>query len=78
MHTIDINIKIYIYLLVSLGFLVFLFCFGFGGFLWGFFFFFGFFEIGFLCVCYPRNHFVDYAGLELTQICLLLPPKCWD
>ena len=21
---------------------------------------------------------VDQAGLELTEICLSLPPKCWD
>jgi hypothetical protein len=25
---------------------------------------------------YPRTHTVDKAGLELTEICLLLPPKC--
>ena len=26
----------------------------------------------------PQSPFVDQAGLELTQICLLLPPKYWD
>jgi hypothetical protein len=27
---------------------------------------------------WPRTHHVDYAGLELTEIHLLLPPKYWD
>jgi hypothetical protein len=26
----------------------------------------------------PETHFVDPAGLKLTEICLPLPPKCWD
>uniref|UniRef100_A0A8C8UP70 Uncharacterized protein n=1 Tax=Peromyscus maniculatus bairdii TaxID=230844 RepID=A0A8C8UP70_PERMB len=26
----------------------------------------------------PGTHFVDQAGLELTEICLPLPHKCWD
>lgn len=24
------------------------------------------------------SHYVDQAGLEHTEIILLLPPKCWD
>jgi hypothetical protein len=24
------------------------------------------------------NLYVDQAGLKLTELCLLLPPKCWD
>ena len=42
--------------------------------------FFWFFETGFLCsfgAC-PGTPFVDQAGLKLTEIGLLLPPKCWD
>ena len=37
-----------------------------------------FFETGFLCSpgC-PGTHFVDQAGLD-SEICLPLPPKCWD
>ena len=32
-----------------------------------------------LCIPgYPATHFVDQAGLELTEIYLLLPPQCWD
>ncbi|KAH0520577.1 WD repeat-containing protein 70 [Microtus ochrogaster] len=27
---------------------------------------------------YSGTHFVSKAGLELTEILLLLPPKCWD
>ena len=27
---------------------------------------------------YPGTHSVDKAGLGLTEICLLLPPECWD
>jgi hypothetical protein len=58
-------------------------------FFWGvFFFFFGCFGFGFgfffrdrvsLCSsgC-PGTHFVDQAGLELREIHLPLPPKCWD
>ena len=34
------------------------------------FFFVLFFKTGFLCV--------TLAGLELTDILMLLPPKCWD
>jgi hypothetical protein len=26
----------------------------------------------------PGTHFVDQAGLELTEIHLPLPPECWD
>ena len=26
----------------------------------------------------PGAHFIDQAGLELTKICLPLPPKCWN
>ena len=40
-----------------------------------------FFETGFLCVdLVPilELALVDQAGLELTEICLLLPPQCWD
>ena len=39
------------------------------------------FEMGFLCVnnpgC-PGTQSVDQAGFRLTEICLPLPPKCWD
>ena len=35
-----------------------------------------------LCIvgAYPEACFVDQAGLELTEICLLLPllPECWN
>ena len=50
----------------------------------GVYFYFWFFKIGFLCVvpvvlvvlgC-PCS--VDQAGLELIEILLPLPPKCWD
>ena len=27
---------------------------------------------------WPATHYVDQAGLRLTEICLLLPPECWD
>lgn len=26
----------------------------------------------------PRTHYVFHAGLNLTEICLSLLPKCWD
>jgi hypothetical protein len=26
----------------------------------------------------PETYYVEQAGLELTEICLPLPPKCWD
>jgi hypothetical protein len=26
----------------------------------------------------PETHFVDQADLRLTEICLPLPPECWD
>jgi hypothetical protein len=26
----------------------------------------------------PGTHYVDQAGLKSTEICLLLPPECWD
>ena len=45
-----------------------------------FFFPFFFFKTGFLCsfgAC-PGTYLVDQAGLELTEICLSLPPECWD
>lgn len=33
-------------------------------------------ETGFLCLfCY---HSVDQGSLKLKEICLSLPPKCWD
>ena len=38
-------------------------------------------EIGFLCVtalAVLELALVDKAGLELTEICLLLPLECWD
>ena len=28
--------------------------------------------------CCPGTHSVDQAGLELTEICLPLPPECWN
>ena len=46
-----------------------------------FVFYFCFFETGFLCVALepcPGTHFVDQAGLKLTEIDLRLPPECWD
>ena len=38
------------------------------------------FKTGFLCVslAVPGSHSVDQAGLQLTEICLSLSPKCWD
>jgi hypothetical protein len=27
---------------------------------------------------WPGTCFVDQAGLEFTEICLPLPPECWD
>ena len=27
---------------------------------------------------YPGIHFVHQAGVKLTEICLPLPPGCWD
>ena len=35
----------------------------------------------FLSLCSPsctRTHYVNQAGLELTDICLLLPPEYWN
>lgn len=26
----------------------------------------------------PGTHCVDQANLELSEICLILPPECWD
>ena len=40
-----------------------------------------FFETGFLWCSFeacPETHPVGQAGLKLTEICLPLPPKCWD
>ena len=40
-----------------------------------------FFETGFFCVALEpvlELALVDQAGLELTEICLPLPPECWD
>jgi hypothetical protein len=39
-----------------------------------------FYKTRFLCVPpgFPGTHSVDQAGLEHTEICLPLPPKCWD
>jgi hypothetical protein len=32
-----------------------------------------------LCrVGYSETYSVDQSGLELTEICLPLPPECWD
>ena len=28
--------------------------------------------------CCPATHFVDQAGLEISEIHLPFPPKCWD
>lgn len=55
-------------------FLIYLFCFG-------------FFQTGFLCVALSvlelalyvdRVDHVDQVSIEHPEICLLLPPKCWD
>ena len=27
---------------------------------------------------WPAAHYVDQAGLELTEICMPLPPESWD
>ena len=38
-------------------------------------------KTGFLCVTVLAGlelALVDQTGLELTEICLHLPPKCWD
>ena len=46
-----------------------------------FFLSFFFFETGFLrsfLVPVLELALVDQAGLELTEICLSLPPECWD
>ena len=40
-----------------------------------------FFKTDFLCVTAQvtlKLIFVDQAGLELIEICLPLPPECWD
>jgi hypothetical protein len=40
-----------------------------------------FFETELFCETvptFPGTHSVDLAGLKLTNICLPLPPKCWD
>ena len=45
------------------------------------YFFFWFFKIGFLFVALElilELALVDQAGLKLTEICLPLPPKCWN
>ena len=43
------------------------------------YYYFGLFETGSPCsVSWPGTHYIDLAGLELTEICLSLPPKCWD
>ena len=44
------------------------------------FFFSSFFETVFLCSfgASPGTHSIDQAGLDLTEICLSLPPVCWD
>ena len=42
---------------------------------------FGFFETGFLYVkalAAVELALVDQADLDLTEICLCLPPRCWD
>ena len=36
------------------------------------------FETGFLYASCPITLCVDQAGLDLTEICMPLPPKCWD
>jgi hypothetical protein len=46
----------------------------------GFILFYGFFAYH-VSLCsngWPRFHCVDLAGLEVTEICLPLPPECWD
>lgn len=46
-----------------------------------FFFFISFSILKTLCVTEPWpswTHFVDHSGLELTEICLTRPPRCWD
>ena len=44
-----------------------------------FFFFFKFFETGFLCVSLAVLELILYTRLALnTEIRLPLPPKCWD
>jgi len=35
------------------------------------------FETRSYCLGWPGIHCVDQAGLELTEIHLLLPPQCW-
>jgi hypothetical protein len=30
------------------------------------------------CPGCPGSHFIDWASLELTEICLSLSPECWD
>jgi hypothetical protein len=42
-----------------------------------FFFFFGD-KVSLYSSDYPGTHHVDQADLELTEIYLTLPPKCWD
>ena len=37
-----------------------------------------FIETGFLCVTALGVLELDQAGLELTEICPSLPPKCWN
>lgn len=42
---------------------------------------FGLFFLGKVSLCspdYPRTCFIYQAGLELPEICLFLPLKCWD
>lgn len=37
------------------------------------------FEIGFLCAPGCRGiRFINQVGFKLTEMCPLLPPKCWD
>ena len=45
-----------------------------------FFFFSRFFKTGFLCVALAilELALIDQVGLRLIEICLLLPPVCWD
>jgi hypothetical protein len=44
------------------------------------FIYFVFSRQGFSCVALAvlELNSVDQAGLELTEICLPLPPECWD
>ena len=44
------------------------------------FFFLDFLRQGFFVVLEPvlELALVDQSGLELTEICLPLPPECWD